>query len=338
MGQLTDLGVDFGTANIIFYGRGRGIILNEPAVIAVDRETRHVLAIGEEARKMLGRAPGNIWVMRPLKDGMIADFDMASALLRYYVVKAVGKHLLGGPRVVLSLPAGVNEVERHSLTTALFEAGVRRTQIMERPIAAAIGAELRIGEAYGEMIVDIGGGMTDIAVLSLGRTVVRDSVKIAGDQFDESIIRYIRRKHNLLIGEVTAEDVKIHIGSAMPRSEQLYMEITGRNLITGLPKILRVTSDEITEAIDEPLQSLIENIHSVLEHTPAELAADIFDTGIVLSGGGANLSGLAEAVSIALKIGCRTADNAQECVARGCGMTLEKFNEFGKYLGTGKRR
>ena len=188
------------------------------------------------------------------------------------------------------------------------------------------------------MIVDIGGGMTDIAVLSLGRTVVRDSVKIAGDQFDESIIRYIRRKHNLLIGEVTAEDVKIHIGSAMPRSEQLYMEITGRNLITGLPKILRVTSDEITEAIDEPLQSLIENIHSVLEHTPAELAADIFDTGIVLSGGGANLSGLAEAVSIALKIGCRTADNAQECVARGCGMTLEKFNEFGKYLGTGKRR
>lgn len=338
MAQLTDLGIDLGTASIVFYGRGKGIVLNEPAVIAVDRETRHVLAIGEEARKMLGRAPGNILVMRPLRDGMIADFDMASAMLRYFVVKAVGKHLLGGPRVILSLPSGVNEVERHSLTTALFEAGARRTQIMERPIAAAIGAELPIGEAYGEMIVDIGGGMTDIAVLSLGRAIVRDSVKVAGDQFDDAIVRYIRRKHNLLIGEVTAEDLKIHIGSAMPRSDQLYLDITGRDLISGLPKVMRVTSDEITEAIDEPLQQLIENIHTVLEHTPAELAADIFDSGIVLSGGGANLSGLSEAVSIALKVGCRTADNAQECVARGCGLTLEKFSEFGKYLGAGKRR
>ena len=338
MSQLIDLGIDYGTANMIIYGRGKGIVLNEPAVIAADRDTRHVLAVGEEAQKMLGRAPGNIIVMRPIKEGIIADFDMASALLRYFLVKVVGKRILGGPRVVLSLPAGVNEVERHSLTAALFEAGARRTQILERPVAAAIGAELPISEAYGEMIVDIGGGMTDIAVMSLGRALVRDSPKVGGDQFDEAIIRYIRRKHNLLIGEITAEDLKIHIGSAMPRAEQLYMEVTGRNLITGLPRILRVTSDEVTEAIDEPLQELIETIHGVLEHTPAELAADIFDTGIVLSGGGAELSGLAEAVSIALKVGCRLADNAQECVARGCGMTLEKFSEFGKYLGSGKRR
>lgn len=338
MSQLIDLGIDYGTANIVIYGRGKGIVLNEPAVIAADRDTRHVLAVGEEAQKMLGRAPGNILVMRPVKEGIIADFEMASALLRYFMIKVVGKHILGGPRVVLSLPSGVNEVERHSLTAALFEAGARRTQIMERSVAAAIGAELPISEAYGEMIVDIGGGMTDIAVLSLGRALVHDSPKMGGDQFDEAIIRYIRRKHNLLIGEITAEDLKIHIGSAMPRAEQLYMEVTGRNLITGLPRILRITSDEVTEAIDEPLQALIETIHGVLEHTPAELAADIFDTGIVLTGGGAELSGLAEAVSIALKVGCRTADNAQECVARGCGMTLEKFSEYGKYLGSGKRR
>ncbi len=333
-----DLGIDFGTANILFYGRGRGIILNEPAVIAVDRETRHVLAVGEEARKMLGRAPGNIEVMRPLRDGMVANFEMASALLRFFVVKVVGKRLFGGPRVILSLPSGVNEVERHSLTTALFEAGVRRTQIMERPIAAAIGAELPFNEAYGQMLVDIGGGMTEIAVLSQGRSIVRDSVKVAGDLFDEAIIRYIRRKHNLLIGEVTAAELKERIGSAMPRAEQIPSDVTGRNLITGLPKVLHIMSDEITEAIDEPLQQLIENIHAVLEHTPAELAADIFDSGIVLTGGGAMLNGLAEAISIALKIGCRTADNPQECIARGCGMTLERMNEFGKYLGTGKRR
>ncbi len=333
-----DLGIDFGTASIIFYGRGRGIILNEPSVIAVDRETRHILAVGTNARKMLGRAPGNIEVMRPLKDGMIADFEMASALLRYFVAQIVGKHLFGGPRVILSLPSGVNEVERHSLTAALFEAGVRRTQIMERTVAAAIGAELPLKEAYGQMLVDIGGGMTEIAVLSQGRPIVRDSIEIAGDSFDDAIIRYIRRKHNLLIGEVTAQDIKESNGSAMPVSEPVTLSVTGRSLISGLPKVLQLSSDELTEAIDEPLQQLIENIHSVLEHTPAELAADIFDSGIVLTGGGALLNGLADAVSIALKIGCRTADNPQECIARGCGMTLESLKDFGKYLGTGKRR
>lgn len=333
-----DLGIDFGSASIIFYGRGRGIILNEPSVIAVDRESRHVLAVGTSARKMLGRAPGSIEVMHPLKNGIVNDFEMASALLRYFVAQVVGKHLFGGPRVILSLPSGVNEVERHSLTTALFEAGVRRTQIMERTVAAAIGAELPLKEAYGQMLVDIGGGMTEIAVLSQGRPIVRDSIEIAGDSFDEAIIRYIRRKHNLLIGEVTAQDIKESNGSAMPVAEPVTLSVTGRSLISGLPKVLQLSSDELTEAIDDPLQQLIENIHSVLEHTPAELAADIFDSGIVLTGGGALLNGLAEAVSIALKIGCRTADNPQECIARGCGMTLESLKDYGRYLGTGKRR
>ena len=338
MATVLDIGVDLGTASVVIYGKGKGVVLNEPAVIAFDRDTRNVLAVGEEARRMMGRTPGNIVAMRPLGDGMIADFELASAMLRYFVTKVVGKRLLGGPRVIISVPAGVNEVERHSIMTSLFEAGARRTQLMERPIAAAIGAGLPIGEAYGEMICDIGGGVTDIAVMSLGRVIVRDTVKTGGDLFDDAIIRYIRRKHNLLIGELTAEDLKINIGSAVPRNEQFYMEVTGRNLISGLPKVMRITSDEITEALDEPLQSLLESIHAVLEHTPAELVADIFESGIMLSGGGALLSGLCEAVSLALKVDCRVADDAQECVARGCGLTLENWSEYGQFLGDRRKR
>ena len=338
MATVLDIGIDLGTASVVIYGKGKGVVLNEPAVIAIDRETRNVLAVGEEARRMVGRTPGNIVAMRPLGDGMIADFEMASAMLRYFVAKAVGKRILGGPRVIMSVPAGVNEVERHSLTASLFEAGARRTRLMERPVAAALGAGLPIGEAYGEMICDIGGGVTDIAVLSLGRVIVRDTVKIGGDQFDDAIIRYIRRKHNLLLGEITAEDLKINIGSAIPRAEQFYMEVTGRNLLTGLPKIMRITSDEITEAIDEPLQALLEAIHAVLEHTPAELVADIFESGITLSGGGAQLSGLTEAVALSLKVDCHLADDPQVCVARGCGLTLENWGVYGQFLGERRRR
>ena len=338
MATVLDIGIDLGTASVVIYGKGKGVVLNEPAVIAIDRETRNVLAVGEEARRMVGRTPGNIVAMRPLGDGMIADFEMASAMLRYFVAKAVGKRILGGPRVIMSVPAGVNEVERHSLTASLFEAGARRTRLMERPVAAALGAGLPIREAYGEMICDIGGGVTDIAVLSLGRVIVRDTVKIGGDQFDDAIIRYIRRKHNLLLGEITAEDLKINIGSAIPRAEQFYMEVTGRNLLTGLPKIMRITSDEITEAIDEPLQALLEAIHAVLEHTPAELVADIFESGITLSGGGAQLSGLTEAVALSLKVDCHLADDPQVCVARGCGLTLENWSEYGQFLGERRRR
>ncbi|MBE5770822.1 MAG: rod shape-determining protein [Clostridia bacterium] len=338
MATVLDIGVDLGTASVVIYGKGKGVVLNEPAVIAYDRDTRNVLAVGEEARRMMGRTPSNIVAMRPLGDGMIADFELASAMLRYFVTKVVGKRILGGPRVLISMPAGVNEVERHSIMTSLFEAGARRTQLMERPIAAAIGAGLPIGEAYGQMICDIGGGVTDIAVMAQGRIIVRDSVKIGGDLFDDAIIRYIRRKHNLLIGELTAEDLKINVGSAVPRNEQFYMEVTGRNLISGLPKVMRITSDEITEALDEPIQSLLEAIHAVLEHTPAELVADIFESGIVLSGGGAQLAGLCEAVSLALKVDCHLAEDPQECVARGCGLTLENLSEYGQFLGDRKKR
>ena len=338
MATVMDIGVDLGTASVVIYGKGKGVVLNEPAVIAYDRETRNVLAVGEEARRMMGRTPANIVAVRPLGDGMIADFELVSAMLRYFVTKVVGKRILGGPRVLISVPAGVNEVERHSIMSSLFEAGARRTQMMEKPIAAAIGSGLPIGEAYGQMICDIGAGVTDIAVMSLGRVIVRDTVKIGGDQFDDAIIRYIRRKHNLLIGELTAEDLKINIGSALPRNEQFYMEVTGRNLISGLPKVMRITSDEITEALDEPLQKLLEAIHAVLEHTPAELVADIFESGIVLSGGGALLGGLCEAVALALKVECRLAEDPQEAVARGCGLTLENWSEYGQFLGDRRKR
>lgn len=338
MASVVDIGVDLGTSSVVIFGKGKGVLLNEPAVIAYDRDTRTVLAVGEDARRMVGRTPGNIVAMRPLAEGIIADFDLASAMLRYFVTKAVGKRLLGGPRVLISLPAGVNEMERHGIATSLFEAGARRTQIMEKPIAAAIGARLPIGEAYGQMICDIGGGVTDIAVMALGRIVVRDTIKIGGDAFDDAIIRYIRRKHNMLIGPLTAEDLKINIGSALPRSEQFYMEVTGRNLLTGLPRVMRITSDEVTEALDEPIHALLEAIHAVLEHTPAELVADIFESGITLSGGSAQLTGLREAIAMSLKVDCFLVEDPQECVARGCGMTLENLGEYGQFLGDKRKR
>ena len=330
-----------GTASVVIYGKGKDVVLNEPAVIAFDRDTRNVLAVGEEARRMMGRTPSNISAIRPLQNGMISDLEMACTMLRYFVGKVVGKRLIGGPRILISVPSGVNEMEKHRITTSLFETGARRTQLIDRPIAAAIGAGLPIGEAYGEMIVDIGGGMTDIAVISQGQIIATNKEsadKIGGDAFDDAIIRYIRRKHNLLIGEPTAEDLKISIGSALPRNEQFYMEITGRNLISGLPKVMRITSDEITEALDDPLHDLLEAIQAVLEKTPAELLADIFETGITLSGGGALLSGLSEAVALSLKVDCHVAEYPQECVARGCGLTLENWSEYGRYLNDRKKR
>ena len=341
MAMVQDMGVDLGTASVVIYGKGKDVVLNEPAVIAFDRDTRNVLAVGEEARRMMGRTPSNIAAIRPLQNGMVADMEMACTMLRYFVGRVVGKRLIGGPRILISVPTGVNELEKHRITTSLFETGARRTQLMDRPIAAAIGAGLPIGEAYGQMIVDIGGGTADIAVISQGQIIAsnRESVNQTGsDAFDDAIIRYIRRKHNLLIGGPTAEDLKISIGSALPRNEQFYMEVTGRNLLTGLPKVMRITSDEITEALDEPLHALLEAIQAVLEQSPAELLADIFETGINLSGGGAQLAGLCEAVALQLKVDCHLAENPQECVARGCGMTLEKWSEFGQFLSDRRRR
>ena len=326
MRHSSDLGIDLGTSNVLIYGRGRGIIYKEPAVLAQNRDTGAIIALGEEAHRMLGRAPGSIEVKRVLRNGAVGkDLHLVGAMLLRFVIAANGKHLINGPHIVLSVPSTLNESERRGLSGSLFETGARRTQIINRNIAAALGADLPIGEAYGSMIVDIGGSLTDIAVLSMGSAVVSENVQLGGDSFDDAITRYIRRKHNLLIGEVTAEEIKIRIGSVMPRRDELYLDVTGRDMISGLPKTLRITSDEVLEAMEEPLQELIE-------------VADIFDNGIVLSGGGALLDGLADAVSIALKINCRVADQPQECIARGCGLTMEKFSELGHYLAASRKR
>ena len=337
MASYNDIGIDLGTSHVLIYMKGKGIVLREPAVVAIDRDTRDVLAVGEDARRMVGRTPSSILAIRPLKQGVISDFELTSAMLRYFVLKVVGKRLFNRPRAIISLPTGVNEVEKRSIISTMFDAGMRRTQLLEKPIAAALGSGVPIDEAYGTMVVDVSAGVSDVAVLSMGQVVVGDCSKVGGDTFDDAIIRHLRRKHNLLIGERTAEELKINIGSAIPRADQLYLEVTGRNLLTGLPKTMRITSDEITEAMDESLQAFIESIHAVLERTPAELAADIFETGIFFTGGGSELSGLCEAVSAALKVPCTCADDPQTSVVMGCGLALEDPN-LGRFLDDGRRR
>lgn len=338
MASVEDIGIDLGTSNVLIYARGKGIVMNEPAVVAIKRDTRVIRAIGTEAYRMIGRTPNSIIAMRPLREGAVADFELTSSMLHYFVSQTIGKRMFSRPRAVLSLPSGINENEKRNISAVMFEAGVRRTQLLSRPVAAAIGAGVNVGEVLGSMVVDIGAGMTDIAVLSGGHISVANAVKLGGDHFDDAIIRYLRRKHNLLIGERTAEELKISIGAAMPRREQMYMDVTGRNLISGLPKLMRITSDEIFEAIDEPLTDLIEAIHAVLERMSAELASDVFDAGILLTGGGALLTGLDDAITAALKVKCYVADNPQSCVATGCGWTLEKMTDFGQYLMDWRRR
>ena len=338
MASISDLAIDLGTSSIMIYMKGRGIVLQEPTVIAIDRDTHDVITFGSDAARMIGRTPGNILALRPLRDGTISDFELVSIMLKGFVIKAIGKRVFMRPRAVMSLPTGVNEMEKRSIISTMLDAGMRRTQLLDRTIAAALGAGLPIDEAYGTMIVDISAGVSDIAVLSMGKTVVSDSSKIGGDKFNDGIIRHLRRKHNLLIGELTAEELKRNIGSAIPRTEQLYMEVTGRNLITGLPKTMRITSDDVIEALGEPLQQLIESIHGVLEHTPAELAADIFDYGIMFTGGGADLFGLCEAVADALNIPCTVSEEPQKNVVIGCSKVLENGAELGRLLDSGRRR
>ena len=338
MASISDIGIDLGTSQILIYQKGKGIVLREPTVVAIDRDTRNVLAFGEEAYRMLGRTPSSILAIRPLRDGMISDFELVSFMLKSFVGKVIGRRLFARPHAILALPTTVNEMEKRSLMSTMFNAGMQRTQLFNRSLAAALGAGLPMDEHYGSMIVDISAGVTDIAVISNGKIAVSDCVKAGGDRFDDAIIRHLRRKHNLLIGERTAEELKINIGTAIPRSEHLFMDITGRNLITGLPKTMRITADDITEAIDEPLQQLIESIHGVLEHTPAELAADIFDYGIMLSGGGSKLFGLCEAISEILKVPCTRSEEPQDDVVMGCGRALENMRDLGRFLDDGRRR
>ena len=327
-----DIGVDLGTATVMMYIKGRGIVLREPAMVAVDRNTRNILAVGDDAKRMQGRTPSHVTTIRPLKDGSIADFDITERMLRYFIHKVIGRRMLFRPRAVVCVPSAVTDVEKRSVIEAMLDAGARRTQLMDSAVAGALGAGLDVTHAYGSLVVDIGGGVTDITVVSLERAVVRSTVKIAGDQFDETIIRYLRRKHNLMVGERTAEELKLTIGAAIQRTEKLYMDVTGRNLVSGLPKTMRVHSDEIYEALEEPIQALVEQVHAVLERTPPELAADIFDHGITLIGGGAQLFGLDKALSKHLKVRCRLAEDAQVCVAMGAGRAMEGDEEFGRAM------
>lgn len=325
-----DIGIDLGTASVLVYVKGRGIVMREPSVVAVNKKTGKMLAIGEEARRMLGRTPEDIVAVRPLKDGVISDYEMTEKMLRYFLNKVVGKRFFFKPRVVVCVPSGVTEVEKRSVRDATEDAGAREVLLIEEPIAAAIGAGIDISKPYGSMIVDIGGGTCDIAVISLNGTVVSDSIKIAGDKFDEAIVRYMRKKHNLLIGDRTAEELKINIGAAFPRKETIFMEVTGRNLVSGLPKIVKVGSDEMIEALDEPVQSILEGVHSVLEHTPPEIAADIYDRGIVMTGGGALLYGLDMRIQQYTRVPCFVAEDAISCVAIGTGRALEVSDAYTK--------
>ena len=321
--QYTDIGIDLGTASILVYIRGKGVVLKEPSVVAFDRDTNKIKAIGEDARLMLGRTPGNIIAVRPLRQGVISDYEVTEKMMKYFIQKALGKRTFRKPRISVCVPSGVTEVERRAVINATYEAGAREVSIIEEPIAAAIGAGIDISKPCGNMIVDIGGGTSDIAVISLGGTVVSASIKTAGDDFDEALVRYMRKKHNLLIGERTAEDMKIKIGSAYKRAEVLTLEVRGRNLVTGLPRTVKVTSEETEEALRETTLQLVETIHSVLEKTPPELAADIADRGIVLTGGGSLLSGLEDLISAKTGINTITAEDPMTCVAIGTGKYVE---------------
>ena len=320
----TDVGIDLGTASILVYIKGKGVVLKEPSVVAFDRDTNKIKAIGEEARLMLGRTPGNIVAVRPLRQGVISDFTVTEKMLEHFIRKAVGKKTFRKPKIAVCVPSGVTEVEKKAVEDATYQAGAREVFIIEEPIAAAIGAGIDISRPCGNMIVDIGGGTTDLAVISLGGTVVSTSIKIAGDDFDEAIVRFMRKKHNLLIGERTAEDIKIKVGSCYPRSEVDSIDVRGRNLVTGLPKTVTVTSEETEEALKETTSQIVEAVHSVLERTPPELTADIAERGIVLTGGGALLRGLEELLESKTGINTMTAEDPMKCVAIGTG----KFVEF----------
>ncbi len=319
----SDIGIDLGTASILVYVRGKGVVLKEPSVVAFDRDTNKIQAIGEEARLMLGRTPGNIVAVRPLRQGVISDYTVTERMMKYFIQKAVGKKNLRKPIISVCVPSGVTEVEKKAVEDATFQAGARDVKIIEEPIAAAIGAGIDIAKPCGNMIVDIGGGTTDIAVISLGGTVVSTSIKIAGDDFDEAIVRYMRKKHNLLIGERTAEDIKIRVGTCYPLPEPITMDVRGRNLVTGLPKTVTVTSDETEEALREPTLQIVDAVHSVLEKTPPELAADVSDRGIVLTGGGSMLRGLENLLEAHTGINSMTADDPMTCVAIGTGKYVE---------------
>ena len=319
----SDIGIDLGTRNSQVYSTGRGLVVSEPSVVVYDKNSEKIKAIGEEARQMTGHVSSNMEVIRPIRQGVIVDYTVMEKMLKYFISKAMGRHAFRKPRISICIPSGTTEIERKAVEEATYQAGAREVFLVEEPIAAAIGAGIDIARPCGNMIVDIGGGTSDIAVISLGGTVVSASIKIAGDDFDDAIVRYMRKKHNLLIGERTAEDIKIRIGSAYPRPESVTVDVRGRNLVTGLPKTITVTSEETEEALKDTTSQIVEAVHSVLEKTPPELAADIADRGIVLTGGGSLLYGLEELIESKTGITTMTAEDPMTAVAIGTGRYVE---------------
>lgn len=325
MGFRMDIGIDLGTASVLVYIKGKGIVINEPSVVAIDINTNKILEVGEEARKMLGRTPGNIVAIRPLRDGVISDFDITEKMLKYFIKKAVGNSIVK-PRVIICVPSGVTEVEKRAVLEASMNAGAKKTYLIEEPVAAAIGAGLDITKPSGNMIIDMGGGTTDIAVISLGGIVVSRSIKVAGDKCDEAIVRYVRKKYNVMIGLRSAEELKINIGTAFPGEEERFMEVRGRNLVTGLPVNLTISSSDLLDAMEETITSIADAVHSVLEKTPPELAADISEKGIVMTGGGCLIHGLDKLIGKRTGLNVTIAEDAISCVAKGTGQSLEHMD------------
>ncbi len=326
------IGIDLGTANVLVYVKGKGVVIREPSVVAVSEDNR-IVAVGEEAREMIGRTPGSITAIRPMKDGVIADYVITEAMLRYFIGRATkGSFSLTKPEVMISVPAGVTSVEKRAVRDAALKAGAREAYLIEEPLAAAIGASVPISSPSGNMIIDIGGGTSEIAVISLGGIVVSQSLRIGGNRFDESIASYIRKKYNLMIGERTAEEVKIQIGTAIPLERELQMDVRGRDLIAGLPRTIPITSSEVMEAIELPLQAVVTAVRQVLEQTPPELSSDIIDKGMVMSGGGSLLRSFDRLLTQVTGVPCHVAENPLNCVAMGTGLALEHFDFFKKSL------
>jgi rod shape-determining protein MreB len=325
-----DIGIDLGTANVLIYVKGKGVVLNEPSVVTIERDTKKVLAVGEDARRMIGRTPGNIVAIRPLRDGVIADFEIAEMMLRHFIDRVGARSWHSRPRILICAPTNITSVEQKSIREAAVRSGAKEVFLEEEPKAAAIGAGMNIYEPSGNMVIDIGGGTTDVAVLSMGDVVTASSIKVAGDQFDDAITRYIKAKYKLLIGERTAEDIKIGIGTVRPSGSQAEMDIRGRDMVSGLPLTLTISSGEVQEALWDAVSSIVLGAKSVLERTPPELSADIIDRGVILTGGGALLNGLDELLSDELRVPVLVAEDPMHCVVKGTGIMLDNLDKVVK--------
>ncbi|GAA0289569.1 rod shape-determining protein MreB [Gracilibacillus halotolerans] len=323
-----DIGIDLGTANVLIHVKGKGIVLDEPSVVAMDRNTGKVLEVGEEARRMVGRTPGNIEAIRPLKDGVIADFDVTEAMLKYFINKINVKGFMSKPRMLICCPTNITKVEQKAIKEAAEKSGGKKIYLEEEPKVAAIGAGMEIFQPSGNMVVDIGGGTTDVAVLSMGDIVTAESIKMAGDKFDEEILQYVKRKYKLLIGERTAEDIKINVATVFPGARKEEIDIRGRDMVSGLPRTITIHSDEVEEALREPISLIVQSAKSVLEKTPPELSADIIDRGVILTGGGALLHGVDQLLAEELKVPVLLAEEPMNCVAKGTGLMLDNIDKL----------